>query len=94
MVSAVIASTGESIAWLFGLLAAIALGDLGVVLLVRADERQRERDAEAKRAAVLRERHNHWPPASVGANSPTQASHCRPALVGPRSVHVVGARHD
>lgn len=42
----------ESIAWLLGLLAVVALGDYGAVLLVRAEERQREQDAEAKRAAA------------------------------------------
>ena len=68
---------------LLALLAAIALGDYGVVLLVRADERQLEQDAEAKRAAAQAERHRREHPASAGANSPTQAIHCHPAFVGP-----------
>lgn len=83
----------ESIAWLLGLLAAIALGDYGAVLLVRAEERQREQDAEAKRVAARAERRLHRPPASEGANSPTQAPRCRPALAGPRPIACPAGSH-
>ncbi|MGB3440818.1 MAG: hypothetical protein WBA97_18880 [Actinophytocola sp.] len=74
------ASLWESIAWLLGLLAVIGLADYGAVLLLRAEERQREQDAEAKRAEARAQRDSRRRPTRDGACSLSQAPRSRPML--------------